>query len=229
MMSPSHPGPVSVVVPVFNGERFLREALQSIVAQTLAPMETIVVDDGSTDSSVTIARGLATCIAQSNTGVAAARNRGAALARGEFLAFLDQDDAWLPEKLAVQVAFLGDHPNLGFCVCLQRFIVEPGQPPPPFIREKLLDMDHPGYVPSALLVRRESFNKVGPFDGSFRFGSDADWFLRAAEAGVEGGVVPRLLLHKRLHGDNESRHAADNLAELRRAVKASMARKRQAP
>jgi len=223
------PDSVSVVVPVHNGERFLRDALMSVEAQTLRPIETIIVDDGSTDGSAAIANGLATCLRQANSGVAAARNRGAASARGGLLAFLDQDDLWLPEKLAAQVAFLADNPQVGFSVCLQRFIVDPGQQPPAFIREKLLDVDHPGYVPSALVVRREAFDRVGLFDASFRFGSDADWFLRAAEVGVAGGVVPRVLLLKRLHGDNESRHAADNLAELRRAVKASIDRRRGAP
>jgi len=227
-MSPPPAASVSVIVPVFNGERFLRDALSSVAAQTLAPLETIVVDDGSTDGGAAIAQGLATCLRQANEGVAAARNHGAASARGELLAFLDQDDTWLPEKLAAQVAFLGEHPELGFCVCLQRYVVEPGQPPPAFMRKSLLESEHPGYVPSALLVRREAFEQVGPFNPAFRFGSDADWFLRAAEAGVAGGVVPCCLLRKRVHGANESRHAAENLAELRRAVKASLARKRQA-
>jgi glycosyltransferase involved in cell wall biosynthesis len=219
---------VSVVVPVFNGERYLREALQSILAQSHHPLEIVAVDDGSTDGSAAILtehEGVR-CIRLPNGGVAAARNRGVEASQGTFLAFLDQDDRWLPGKLAAQMAILRDHPRAGFAITLQRFITEPDAPPSAFVREKLLHVDHPGYVPSGLLVRREAFERVGPFVETYRYGSDADWFIRATEVGVNGVVVPEVLLLKRLHASNESRHAADNLAELRRALKASIDRRR---
>jgi|LakMenEpi03Aug12_release.lakeMendotaPanAssembly.Ray.scaffolds.fasta_scaffold197822_2 glycosyltransferase involved in cell wall biosynthesis len=219
---------VSVVVPVFNGERYLRDALKSIAEQTYQPVEIVAVDDGSTDGSAAILaeHPAVRCIRVANGGVAAARNRGVEAALGAYIAFLDQDDRWLPGKLAAQVALLSDHPEAGFAITLQRFETEPGESPSAYIREKFLHADHPGYVPSALLARREAFDRVGRFVESYRYGSDADWFMRATEAAVSGVVVSEVLLLKRLHAENESRHAANNLAELRRALKASIDRKR---
>ncbi len=219
---------VSVVIPVFNGESHLRESIESVLAQSHQPCEIIAVDDGSTDGSPAILAAYdgVRCIRIPNGGVAAARNKGVAMSQGAFVAFLDQDDLWLPGKLAAQLAMLRDNPGAGFAITLQRFLTDAGDPPPAYVREKLLHGDHPGYVPSALLVRREAFMTVGPFVESYRYGSDADWFIRAKEAGIGGVVVPEVLLWKRLHGDNESRHAAGNLAELRRALKASIDRKR---
>jgi glycosyltransferase involved in cell wall biosynthesis len=106
---------VSVVVPVRNGERFLGEALDSVLAQDYEPVELIVVDDGSTDGSGDIAgaRG-AHVIRQEGGGLAAARNAGLAAAQGELVAFIDADDVWLPGKLVRQVEYLLDRPDVGF-------------------------------------------------------------------------------------------------------------------
>src|SRR4029079_2498347 len=103
---------VSVIVPVYNGERYLREALESVFAQTYRAIEVIVVDDGSPDDSGTIGQSFPEVryIHQTNQGVAAARNNGIEAARGEFFAFLDQDDLWVPEKLNVQVEYFLGHP-----------------------------------------------------------------------------------------------------------------------
>lgn len=100
---------VSVIIPVYNGERFLAEAIRSALDQTLSPAEIIVIDDGSTDASAEVARGFGPpvrVLAQANLGPAAARNLGVAHAAGDLLAFLDADDLWMPEKLAYQVQFL---------------------------------------------------------------------------------------------------------------------------
>src|SRR6187549_3720033 len=107
---------VSIIVPVYNGERYLRAALESIFAQTYRPLEVIVVDDGSVDDSGVIAQSFPEVryIRQENQGVAAARNHGIETARGEFYAFLDQDDLWTPEKLTVQISYLLNDPDLGY-------------------------------------------------------------------------------------------------------------------
>ena len=108
---------MSVVIPVFNGERFLAEAIQSVLDQTYEPVEVIAVDDGSTDGSAAIARSFAgvQVIEQPNSGPAGARNAGIAAARGEFLAFVDADDIVPPDKLELQVTHLREHPEVG-CV-----------------------------------------------------------------------------------------------------------------
>src|SRR5271168_2771000 len=102
---------VSVVVPVFAGERFVGDALDSVAVQTYPHVETIVVDDGSPDRSVEVAssRSGVRVLRERHRGVAAARNAGLAAARGELVAFLDQDDLWRPSKLALQVALLSEH------------------------------------------------------------------------------------------------------------------------
>ena len=136
-MSPSRPLAreprplVSAIVPVHNGERYLGAALESIFAQRYEPLEVIVVDDGSRDGSVAVAAQFAVrLVRQENRGVAAARNRGLAEARGDLLAFLDQDDAWPPGKLDTQVAFLAANPAVDFVLGAIAVLAEPGVAPP---------------------------------------------------------------------------------------------------
>src|SRR3989441_7830895 len=113
---------VSVVIPVYNGERYLADAIQSVLDQTYQNLEVIVVDDGSRDGSAAVAKRFGEAIRyvhRANGGVCKARNTGIAVARGTYLAFLDQDDLWLPDKLAAQVAYLDSHPEVGavYCQC----------------------------------------------------------------------------------------------------------------
>jgi glycosyltransferase involved in cell wall biosynthesis len=106
---------VSCIVPVFNGERYLAEALDSVLGQTYRALEVIVVDDGSTDGTPAVVRTFGArvrCVTQPNAGLAAARNRGLAAATAELVAFLDADDLWLPEKIACQMERFRAHPEL---------------------------------------------------------------------------------------------------------------------
>src|SRR5436305_1935247 len=105
---------VSVVMPAFNAEAFVAEGIESVLAQDYECVEVIVVDDGSTDNTSAVAsRYPVKCIAQKNSGIAAARNAGVAVSRGSLVAFLDADDIWLPGKLSTQVAYLLKHPEVG--------------------------------------------------------------------------------------------------------------------
>ncbi|QYO63390.1 glycosyltransferase family 2 protein [Leptolyngbya sp. 7M] len=107
---------VSLIIPAYNGERFITKALDSILHQTYSDYEIIVVNDGSTDQTAAVLqpyRERIRYIEQANRGVAAARNRGMALAQGELIAFLDQDDVLLPDKLAVQVECFAQQPEIG--------------------------------------------------------------------------------------------------------------------
>jgi len=219
---------VSVIIPVYNGATYLREALESVFAQTYRPFEVIVVDDGSADDSGVIAQSFhdVRYIHQANQGVAAARNHGIENARGAFLAFLDQDDLWTPEKLKLQIAYLLDHPELGYTLTHQRFFMDPGATLPAWFRKELFASAHPGWILGTLVIRRTAFEKVGNFATGYVAANDSDWFFRAKAAGIPMEVVPELLLMKRIHGSNESGNAKDVLSELRKVVKSSLDRQR---
>lgn len=196
---------VSVILPVFNGELFVGEALESVLAQTWSPVELIVVDDGSTDRSAEIARAYpVSYVRQENRGVAAARNRGIEAAQGELLSFLDQDDVWLRQKLERQVSALTRDPGAGICSCRFEMFLEPGHEIPPWADAGLLDGSYRTAQVGTLLVRRDVFDKVGPFDTSYSAANDTDWFLRTRDLGVRVAVVEEPLQRYRIHSGNAS-------------------------
>lgn len=223
------PEPVSVVIPVFNGERFLARAIESVAAQTLPPDEIIIVDDGSTDAGPAIAGSLpgVRLIRQPNAGGAAARNTGIGAARSDLVAFLDQDDLWAPRKLELQVARMGASRELGYTLAGQRIFLEPGSPAPAWLRPELVDRAIPGIVSGTLVARKWVFTRIGVFDTKYRWGDDADWFLRAREANIPMAILDEVLLLRRVHQANAS---GDPRAarELVQAVHASLARRRAA-
>ena len=226
-MAEEHPL-VSVIIPVYNGGRHLRAALESVFAQTYRPIEVIVVDDGSTDDSGAVAQSFPDVryINQSNQGVATARNNGIEAARGEFLAFLDQDDLWTPDKLKLQIQYLLNHPDVGYTLTQQKFFLDPGATLPSWFRKELFDSVHTGWVLGTLVVRRTAFEEIGNFTTGYSAASDGDWFFRAKAAEVSMKVIPELLLLKRLHGGNDSARAKEILSELRKVVKSSLDRQR---
>ena len=229
---------VSVVIPAYNAERYLGEAIESVLAQTYSPFETIVVDDGSGDRTAEVARSYAgvRLIAQENTGPSAARNRGFAASAGEIVAFHDSDDAMTPDKLAVQAGHLIAHPAVGCVLAEQEILVEPGaelpfwvegskvptvMPPRPLELE-----DEPLVHPMTMVVRREAFELVGGFDESMRAAEDFDWMLRASEEGVEIARLSAVLLRRRVHAASLTQDAAAARAGLFRAFKARIERHR---
>jgi len=219
---------VSVVLPVFDGERFLAEAIESALAQTWPAVEVVVVDDGSADRSAEIAASYPVrLLRQDNSGVAAARNRGVEAAAGGLLAFLDQDDLWLPEKLERQAERLLEA-EADLCVCEMEVFAEPGFDPER-MNEAWAGGSHLATQLGTVLVRRGAFERIGPFDTSYRTISDTDWFLRARDLGVEIVHVRECLQRYRLHGGNDSASAGGMRRETARALAASIARKREAP
>jgi glycosyltransferase involved in cell wall biosynthesis len=201
---------VSCIVPVHNGERFLAEAVDSILAQTWRPLEVLVIDDGSTDGTpAVLARytGRVRAMRRANAGPAVARNSGLAAARGEFVAFLDADDLWHPEKLSRQMARFEERPELEICLChVQNFWT--GE----LSREEARFRDHriatplAGYSPVTLLARRAIFDRLGPFRTDVRHVHDTDWFMRATERGAVMELMPDVLVQRRLHPGNRTRH-----------------------
>jgi glycosyltransferase involved in cell wall biosynthesis len=219
---------VSVIVPVYNAERYLGEALESVMTQRYTPLEVIVVDDGSTDNSAAVAQEFPVqYFKQANGGPGAARNFGIARARGEFVAFQDADDVWTPDKLLTQVEYLRQHPEVQYVVARAKFFLEPGASLPPALRKDILQGDYVTPLMQTLLARREVFDVVGLMDPTLSPADDVDWFARANDLGVPMAVVDRVLLHKRLHDDNISLDTTHNLQMVFTALRRSSARKRE--
>ena len=223
---------VSCVIPVLNGERFLAEAIESVLGQTYASVEVVVADDGSTDGTAGVVarfRDRVRLVTQANAGHAAARNLGLAQVRGELIGFLDADDLWHPRKLARQVDLLDARRDLSMCFTLLRNFVDGRDTPESLLADTALDGAVPGYTSVTMLARRELFTRIGGFDRSLAHGNDRDWFLRAVEAGATKEMIGEVLVFRRLHGENRSRTTAPaSRAEYVRIVKASLDRRRAA-
>jgi glycosyltransferase involved in cell wall biosynthesis len=221
---------VSVVVAVHNGERFLRAALQSLYAQDYDPFEVIFIDDGSADSSGDIAREFAGIryVYQENKGLAAARNAGLELARGEFLAYLDDDDIIPSHKLRRQAGYLVDNPDVGCVLGRQEIMLEPGVEPPDWLTRDAIFGDLDGIPFVSAMIRTNILREVGGFDATYRFAEDRDLFVRLREHDVRIEVIPEILLYRRFHGENMNFRLRPQKHPLLRSLKAKIDRERAA-
>lgn len=202
---------LSVVLPVFNGALYLVAAIDSVLAQTRPADELIAVDDGSTDDSRTLlARYPALqVISQANSGCAAARNAGVAFASGDAIAFVDQDDIQCTDRFARQIDALQADPRLGFVVCAQQnFLSETMAQPPSWCDPRTLAAPQHGFGANTLLVRREVFSRVGPFDPGKVPLDDSDWMVRALDAGERYLHLDAALVRRRIHDANLSARRA---------------------
>jgi glycosyltransferase involved in cell wall biosynthesis len=205
---------VSVVIPSYNRWPMLRDALESVGQQTCDDFELILVDDGSSDETAAAVRqmgGAIRLIGQARSGVAAARNRGVSAARGRYLAFLDSDDLWLPDKLAVQLAFMKAHPEIAICQT-EEIWMRRGARVNPKARHRKPDgdifkrsLDLCLVSPSAVMMTRDLFSETGGFDENLSVCEDYDLWLRIA-IHYPVPLLPQALVIKRGgHADQLSR------------------------
>jgi glycosyltransferase involved in cell wall biosynthesis len=199
---------ISVIIPTYNGALFLRDAIESIRAQHYSPLEIIIVDDKSQDSTPELAKSIGRevqFVSQPNSGgPATGRNRGIQMAKGDIIGFLDQDDLWPDTKLEQQVSRLLQDPSLDFLLGqvqpLRLVKIHRGQP----IFENDPDPCFPLLLSSGLF-RRSVFDKVGFFNPTLpHCTDDFDWFLRAREHGASMLILNDITLFWRKHGNNAS-------------------------
>jgi len=218
---------ISAIIPVYNAERcnrrYLIEALESVAAQTFRNFEVIVVDDGSTDSSVEIVEQFIAShtgleirlVRKANGGQSSARNLGAERAVGNWLAFLDQDDVWLPERLQTVVPYLGDNVDLVYTdadtinedgevelMGIHARHRAGGKQPKTSLSDCIYDDCF--VMPGIMTVRKEMFTRIGGFDEHLSGYEDDDFFVRGVQAG-RIGYVPVSTLRWRFYGGNYSR------------------------
>jgi glycosyltransferase involved in cell wall biosynthesis len=203
---------VSVITPAYNAARYIREALDSVFAQTFQDVEVIVVNDGSPDTPQLEAMlqpylGRFLYVKQQNRGVSAARNLAIQHSRGELLAFLDADDVWLPQYLDVQLNFLDKHPGavaaiadvLRFGECAKQPYERrmlPGHGGPVLTFEEMLQRKG-GQLPSATVVRRSAAIAAGLFDEELRMAEDVEFFVRLCHPNGSIGYPGRVLVKYR--------------------------------
>jgi len=222
---------INCIVPVFNGEKYLAEALESIFQQTYRPIEIIIADDGSTDATAAVAASYGDRIRyvrQDNAGAPAARNLGLSIAQGEFAAFLDADDLWHPEKLQRQIARFEARPEIDLSITsIQNFWIPELKGEAERYRNHRLSAPVPGYVAATLLARRALFDRVGLFNLKFRHGDAQEWFLRTAEQGAVIDLLSDVLVYRRFHRTNTSRNVSSAFDDHLKILKASLDRRRQ--
>jgi glycosyltransferase involved in cell wall biosynthesis len=220
---------VSVIIPVYNGERFLAEAIESVLGQTYSPVEIIVIDDGSEDHSAQIAQNYkeVSYFYQPNSGLSAALNSGIKQATGSLLAFLDADDLWTDDKLMLQVAAMKDDPAVE-AVFGHHVRFYTGTPAHTDNNTEIRSDDSilPAWFKGAMLIRKEAFYRVGFFDTSLVMGDFLDWYQRAQEKNLRTCILQEVIFKRRIHGDNKSLRDRHAMKDYVRIVKAALDRRR---
>ncbi len=226
----------SVIIPAYNGERFLAEAIESALAQTFDPVEVVVVDDGSSDGSAELAESYegVRVLRKENGGPASARNAGVRASRGEILAFTDQDDLMTPTRLAAQTAPLLDGSGAEVTIAPdQEVILEDGAEMPDWDRV-LAPAVFAEFSDGATLIcsnsivtLRSTFERIGPFDEGIFGGDDLDWKLRALESGAGLVAVQGHQVTRRIHKDNISQDFETCRQALLSCFRARLVRRRR--
>lgn len=218
---------VSVIIPVYNGERYLSDTIGSVIAQTEKDWEIVAVNDGSTDHSQAILEEFAMkypdrirVISVSNGGVSRARNTGVSKARGTYIAFLDQDDLWMPQKLQLQIGQFRSDKTLGISFTNESIIDQTAS----VVREKVLTFSskkNKGYVfeqlvfecfigISSIMIRKELFTGIGGFDSRYSLAEDYDFLLKAAKKAPVDYIDEPLLLYRE-HGESGTHTKIDQI------------------
>lgn len=215
------PPVVSVVIPCFNSRELIAGTIASVAAQTLRGVEIVVIDDASSDDTVEVARraleqsGLAGCLVRcaANGGPARARNEGVRRSTGEFVAFLDSDDTWLPEKLERQVALMRQDPHVTLCGCQARWVDEESRREwfqfhnlPTFNRDGWRLLLWSTYIATPCVMARRDDLGIAPFDARLRVAEDRDLWFKLATNGTVALVQEPLVRIRVSRGSYMAKH-----------------------
>ena len=221
---------VSVIIPVYNCERYLSQAIESVLAQKYRPLELVIVDDGSTDNTAQVAAAFSDhihYIYQPNQGAPAARNTGFKIASGDIIAFLDADDLWTENKLELQVPRLVKNHSvdivLGYIERLNLTGYRDNIPQFEEFEEPQINLSL-----ATGIFRRSVFDRVGLFDEKLYHCDDWDWFMRARELGISIAIYPELTLLYRRHENNMTNQVERGNHYTIKMLKKSLERRRQA-
>lgn len=200
-----------MVIPAWNAARYLREAVEGVRAE-VPDAEILVVDDGSTDETARLDLGPVRRLGQAHAGVAAARKLGVAEARGELLAFCDADDLWVSGRMAPMLDALAEAPEQVVLGQLEEFL----SPELPAGSRVARPGRFPGWVCGAMLLRRETFLRIGPFDPQLQLGDHVEWLARARARGTR--MLPELVLRRRVHLHNLTAGPRQGYVAMARAL-----------
>ena len=219
---------ISVIIPVYNCEKYLAEAISSVLSQSYKNTEVLVVDDGSTDNSRSVAerftkQGRVKYLFQRNLGIGAARNSAIAIAKGKFLALLDADDLWVDDRLTWQMNEFEQDPDLDMAF---GFVQQFYSPELDCQDQEGIAKPMAGYFPGTLLVKKESFFKVGVFPTDRKVGEFLDWLLRANENGLKSILLPQVIQKRRIHHMNQGIQEAQSKIDYVRILKEALDRRR---
>lgn len=222
---------ISVVMAAFNAGRYVAEALNSVLGQTLPAHQVIVVDDGSTDRTPELLQHYADrirVIRQENRGPARAFNAGIAEATGDALAFIDADDLWMPEKLEVQSCVLASNDDLEAVFGAIEQFVSPDVDLETAKRYAVPAGPQPGIAKTTMLVRRLAFDRIGMFDESYKTLDFVDWYARGQAMGLRCTMLAQVVARRRQHAENLGRRKRSQTHdELLDALKRSIHLRRQ--
>lgn len=219
---------VSVVITVYNGAPYLGEAIESARAQTWPHVEVVVVDDGSDDGSDEVARAHDVVFERlpERAGIGAARNRAFALSSGAFLTFLDADDRFPPDKLAIQLDEFRRDPTLDVVYGHVSEFVSPDVPAEDAARIRPAVPRSPSHLAGVMLMRRGAYDRVGPWAEGLKVGTGVEWYMRSAELGLRTSLIDHVLLERRLHQANNGLREAEHRDQYLSIVKAALDRRR---
>lgn len=222
---------VSVIIPVYNCERYIAKAIESVLSQTYRPIEIIVVDDGSTDGSAEVVKAFGSSVHycyQANNGIGAARNKGINLARGNFLAFLDADDLWVEDKLMQQMAVFDNDSSLDIVFGHIIHFLSPELDEDIKNRRYCPREKMPGYSASTMLIKHIAFKRAGQFAISWKVGEFIDWYLKAMEQSLKSFLLQEVVTKRRIHLNNSWARERDSRTDYIKILKKSLDRRRVA-